>query len=185
MSKKRGRETARDMLFSMGAVLLTVLLIMGITYRPHAQKIPTANFEQAQAVAIEQGSWPILVPGGNTPVTPPGYQLTQARFEAESYGKSGASRWYLGYKTATGAYVSLWQSDGNQKKILAATSNNGTCARQLRITGEIWQMCTQNKPLARVLYHSFSNNTAFVSGTVPFAELAKFAESLAPVTKGS
>jgi len=185
MAKKRGRETARDMIFSMGAVLLTVLIIMGITYRSHAQKMPAANFEQAQVVALGQGSWPILVPGKTTGGTPAGYQLTQARFEAESYGKPGASRWYLGYKTSQGAYVSLWQSDGNQKKIIAATSNNGICSGEMKIAGQIWQKCAQKKPLSRVLYHSFGTNTAFVSGTAPFAELANFVAGLAPVTKGS
>lgn len=185
MAKKRGRETARDMIFSMGAVLLTVLIIMGITYRSHAQKMPSANFAQAQSIALGQGSWPILIPGNTSGGTPTGYQLTQARFEAESYGKPGASRWYLGYKTAVGDYLSLWQSDGNQKEILVATSNNGTCSGQMKIAGEIWQMCAQKKPLSRVLYHSFGTNTAFVSGTAPFAELAKFVAGLVPVTKGS
>lgn len=185
MAKKRGRETARDMIFSMGAVLLTVLIIMGITYRSHAQKMPTANFEQARSVAEGQGSWPILVPGNTDSGTPSGYQLTQARFEAESYGKQGDSRWYLGYKTSEGNYVSLWQSDGNQKKIIAAVSNNGTCSGEMKIAGQLWQMCAQKKPLSRVLYRSFGLNTAFVSGTATFAELAKFVAGLVPVTKGS
>lgn len=185
MAKKRGRETARDMIFSMGAVLLTVLIIMGITYRSHAQKMPVANFDQAKTTALSQGSWPILVPGSSSGGTPIGYQLTQARFEAESYGKPGTSRWYLGYKTAAGDYVSLWQSDGEQKQIIAAASNNGTCSGQMKISGEIWQMCAQKKPLARLLYRALGTDTAYVSGTASFAELAKFVADLIPVTKGS
>ena len=185
MAKKRGRETARDMIFSMGAVLLTVLIIMGITYRSHSQKMPAANFAQAQALAVGQGSWPVLVPGDTSGGTPNGYQLTQARFEAESYGKPGSSRWYLGYKTSAGDYVWLWQGDGNQKEIVAGAANNGACVGQMKIAGEIWRKCAQKKPLARVLYRSLGSNTAVVSGTAPFAELAKFVAGLVPVTKGS
>jgi len=183
MAKKRGRETARDMIFSMGAVLFTVLLIMGITYRSHAQKMATANFEQAQALAIGEGAWPILVPGHTTGGTPAGYKLTQARFEAESYGKPGASRWYLGYKTSAGEYVSLWQSDGDPKQIIAAAANNGLCSGQMKIAGHNWNMCSQKKPLSRLLYRALGADFAFVSGTASFAELAKFAGSLVPVTK--
>jgi Protein of unknown function (DUF4245) len=185
MAKKRGRETARDMIFSMGAVLLTVLIIMGITYRSHGQKMPVANFDQAQSTALSQGSWPILVPGRGSGGTLAGYQLTQARFEAESYGKPGASRWYLGYKTAAGEYVSLWQSDGDQKQIIAAASNNGVCSGQMKIAGKTWSMCSQKKPLARLLYRPLGADTAYVSGTASFAELAKFVALLVPVTKGS
>lgn len=183
MAKKRGRETARDMIFSMGAVLLTVLIIMGITYRSHSQKMPEANFAQAQKLAIGQGSWPILVPSNATDGTPVGYKLTQARFEAESYGKPGTSRWYLGYKTAQDDYVSLWQSDGNQKQIIAAAANNGPCAGQMKIAGEIWKMCSQKKPLSHVIYRSFGTNTAVISGTASFAELARFAAGLISVAK--
>lgn len=183
MAKKRGRETARDMIFSMGAVLLAVLIIMGITYRTHSQKMPAANFNQAKTLAIGQGAWPILIPGNAADGTPSGYQLTQARFEAESYGKPGTSRWYLGYKTSADEFISLWQSDGDQKKIIAAASNNGPCSGQMRIAGEVWFMCSQKKPLARVLYHPFETNTAVVSGTATFAELAKFVSGLVPVSK--
>jgi hypothetical protein len=185
MAKKRGRETARDMIFSMGAVLLTVLIIMGITYRSHAQKMPAANFKQAQELAVGQGSWPILVPGNTSGGIPKGYQLTQARFEAESYGKPGTSRWYLGYKTSAGDYVSLWQSDGNRKQIITAAANNGPCSGQMKIAGEIWQMCAQKKPLSRVLYRSLGPSTAVVSGTAAFTELATFVAQLVPLTKGS
>mgnify|MGYP000028128347 CR=1 FL=1 len=185
MAKKRGRETARDMIFSMGAVLLTVLLILGITYRSHSQKMPDANFAQAQSLATSQGSWPILVPANATDGTPAGYTLTQARFEAESYGKPGASRWYLGYKTPANQYVSLWQSDGNESQVIAAAANNGPCSGQIEISGDIWKMCSQKKPLARVFYRSLGSNLAVVSGTASFAELAKFIEGLRPVSKSS
>ena len=145
--------------------------------------MPVANFVQAKSLAQSQGSWPILIPDNVADGTPAGYQLTQARFEAESYGKPGTSRWYLGYKTPAEKYVSLWQSDGNQKKIIAAAANNGPCSGQMKIAGEIWFMCLQKKPLARALYHSFGTNTAVVSGTASFAELAKFVSGLVTVSK--
>jgi len=174
MAKKRGRESARDMIYSMGAVLVTVLIILGVTYRSHHQMTNSVDYQSALASARSQSSWPILTPTN----IPKGFKVTQARFEPESYGQAGTTRWYLGFQTAQGEYVSLWQSDGPTQTIVAAASNGGNCSSTIALAGTKWTTCLQTKPLARTLYRLNGKQTIVVSGTVSQQELEDFAASL-------
>ena len=179
MAKKRGRETARDMVFSMGAVLLTVLIILGVTYRSHSQQSFAVNYSAALQSATEAGSWPIQVPTH----LPPEYRLTQARFEPESYGKPGQSRWYLGYQTPNHEYLSIWQSDGALKKIVRSASNDGICSGTVLVAGHLWFKCQNAKPKSRVIYRQLGPDSIVISGTVSFAVLQQVAENLRIATK--
>jgi len=179
MAKKRGCETARDMIFSMGAVLLTVFIILGVTYRSHSQQSFSPNYQAALQLAIQEGSWPIQTPTK----LPADYQLTQARFEPESYGKPGQSRWYLGYQTPNNRYLSIWQTDGPLKKIVASASNNGICSGSVSVADSIWFKCENAKPESRVIYRPLGADSVIISGTVSFAELQNVAANLTAVTK--
>ncbi|MBU6347869.1 MAG: DUF4245 family protein [Actinomycetales bacterium] len=183
MAKKRGRESARDMIFSMGAVLLTVLVILGVTYRSHNQQMPKADFSAALATAKTAANWPILVPTLAKSGTPEGYQLTQARFEAESYGQVGSSRWYLGYQDNHGEFVSIWQSDGSRTRVIAAASNDGNCSKSIEVKDATWSYCQQVKPLTRTIYRDFGEYLVVISGTVSESKLVNLAESLVAVKK--
>lgn len=176
MARKRGRENARDMVYSMGAVLVAVLIILGITYRSHQQVSQSVDFNSALKSAISQSSWPILVPSQ----IPSDYQVTSARFEPESYGSAGQMRWYIGYRTGENQYVSLWQSDGPTQAIVAAASNNGECLQRVTFTGNEWTSCFQRKPLTRALYRTENDQTIVVSGTLRQNELETFASRLKP-----
>ncbi|NBU31944.1 MAG: DUF4245 domain-containing protein [Actinobacteria bacterium] len=178
MAKKRGRETARDMVFSMGAVLLTVLVILTITFRKHDQTLPEANFTSALSAAQAQSNWPVFIPSVEILNSPTKFKLTQARYEAESYGNSTDTRWYLGYRTAENRYISLWQSDGQIEQIVATASNEGQCIGSVQIAGKLWQKCSQAKPLSRVIFRKDGDTVLVVSGTESFPNLINFAAGL-------
>lgn len=174
--KPRGRETAYDMVLSMGAVLLAVALILIISWRPQKEVLPTVDYQAAVANARLQQTWPILIPAS----IPEGFKATSARFEPESYGSSGDVRWYLGFQTPSQEFVSLWQSDGPVKKVVAAASNNATCDGSTKIGGVTWSKCEVPDPITRAMYKTDGEVTTIVSGTASWDELTAFASSLTP-----
>ena len=183
MAKKRGRETARDMIFSMCAVLIPVLIILAVTYRPHGQQTAKVDLKSALSTAEAAAAWPILVPSVETDGEFSNWKLTQARFEAESYGQAGTSRWFLGYQSPENKFVSIWQSDGDRNRIIAAATNNGACTTAIKIVGNQWQSCSQSQPLTRAIYRDFGEFLIVISGTANNSDLAAVAKSLVEVKK--
>jgi hypothetical protein len=174
--KPRGRETAWDMVLSMGAVIATVGVIMLIAWRPQQEVKQEVDYESAVASAVIAQTWPISIPE----TLPTGYRATSARLEPESYGESGDIRWILGFQTAANEYVSIWQSDGPVKSVVAAATNSATCDATETIGGEVWQKCETDKPLTRAFVKTDGDVTSIVSGTSSWDELLRFAESLIP-----
>ena len=175
--KPRGKETAYDMVLSMGAVLATVAIILIITHRSHQQTMPTVDYSGAVALAQSQSQLAVDVP---SPL-PSGYVATSARFEAESYGASGDVRWYLGYRTPAGEYVSLWQSTGPSARVVGAATSGAVCGTTLTVGSATWQTCVNQKPLTRALVRVGNGVTTVVSGTADFSELRAFANTLQPL----
>jgi hypothetical protein len=172
--KPRGRETAWDMVLSMGAVIATVGVIMLLAWRPQEEVKQQVDYDSAVASAVLAQTWPILIPKS----LPAGYQTTSARLEPESYGEPGDIRWLLGFQTPTADYVSLWQSDGPVRPVQAAATNSAICESTESINGVTWQKCETAKPLTRAYVMTKGDVTSIVSGTAPWGELLRFAESL-------
>lgn len=172
--KPRGRETAWDMVLSMGAVIATVGVIMLIAWRPQQEVKQQVDYKSAVASAVLAQTWPISVPK----ILPAGYQATSARIEPESYGEPGDIRWILGFQTNSDEYVSLWQSDGPITKVVSAATNSADCASTEIINGVTWQKCETDKPLTRAYVKTEGEVTSIVSGTAQWDELLRFAESL-------
>jgi len=179
LKKPRGKETAYDMVLSMGAVLVTVALILIVTHRSRQQTVQPVDYAGAVALAQSQSQLAVDVP---SPL-PTGYVVTSARFEAESYGATGDVRWYLGYRTPTGEYISLWQSTGPSARVIAGATNGALCEGALTIGSTTWSSCSKEKPLTRALALVRNGVTSVISGTSNFSELKTFASSLQPLKK--
>jgi hypothetical protein len=172
--KPRGRETAWDMVLSMLAVIATVGVIMLLAWRPQQEVKQRVDYETAVDSAVISQTWPISIPQS----LPAGYQATSARLEPESYGELGDIRWIIGFQTADNEYVSLWQSDGPTRRVVAAATNSAPCQATESINGTTWQKCEIDKPLTRAFVKTEGELTSVVSGTAPWDELLEFAESL-------
>ena len=172
--KPRGRETAWDMILSMGAVIAAVGVIMLLAWRPQEEVKQQIDYETAVASAVIAQVWPISIPE----TLPAGYQATSARLEPESYGEPGDIRWILGFQTESGEYVSLWQSDGPPGRVVAPATNSAPCESTEMINGAIWQKCEIGKPLTRAFVKRDGDLTSIVSGTAQWEELLRFAETL-------
>lgn len=174
MAKKRGRENAYDMVLSLSAVFAAVVIILVITWRPQEQVVMTVDYAGAQQQALAGSNWPIYVPSE----IPTGYKVTAARFEAESYGDSGDSRWYIGLTSSDEKFISLWQSDGKASQVKAAATNSGECSETQIISGQEWEKCFTEKPETRAFVRTDQEMIYVVSGNADYAALQKFIESL-------
>ena len=181
--KPRGRETAWDMILSMAAVIGTVGIIMLLAWRPQEKVVQSVDYQAAVANAKLSQTWQVSVP---TKI-PAGYKATSARFGPESYGDTGDFRWLIGFQTPEDEYISLWQSDGPQRKVIATATNRAPCDDTETITNNktgvvsTWQKCEVAKPLTRAYVQTTREVTTVVSGTVPWQELQEFAASLEPL----
>ncbi len=174
MAKKRGRENPYDMVLSLGAVFIAVVIVLAITWRPTEQAKQAVDYQGAQALAVATANWPIFVPNAG----PENYQVTAARFESESYGEPGDTRWYLGFTNKSQEYISLWQSDGSAKAVQNAATNNATCTETELIAELSWDKCFTEKPLTRSYVRVDGEIIYVVSGTASWSDLTKFINSL-------
>ena len=179
MAKKRGRETAYDMVLSLGAVFIAIAVVLILTWRPHHQAVQAVDYAGQQELALSVANWPVLIPNE----IPKGYEVTSARFEPESYGEKGNTRWYLGFTNKNQEFISLWQSDGYLSKVQAAATNNGDCPDSVTIGGQVWQKCIATKPETRALVLKQDHIIYAVSGTASFEDLTNFTNSLIPTVK--
>lgn len=174
MAKKRGRETAYDMVLSLGAILATVLVVLVVSWRPKHELMQSVDFESAKSNAIATSSWPILIPKE----IPNGLSVTSARLEMESYGEPGDTRWYLGFTGKNNEFISLWQSDGTLSKVKSASTNDGTCSEEVTIAGNSWQKCESAKPETRAYVKTDGEIITVISGTADWSALENFINSL-------
>lgn len=178
--KPRGRETAWDMILSMAAVIATVGVIMLLAWRPQQEIVQSVDYPAAVENAKLSAIWPISIPSD----LPQGYRATSARFEPESFGDPGDVRWMVGFQTQAGEYISIWQSDGPKRKVIATATNDAECEGTELITNKItavastWQKCEIAKPLTRSFVQTNGEVTTVVAGTVQWTELLEFAQSL-------
>lgn len=179
MAKKRGRETAYDMVLSLGAVFIAVAVVLVVTWRPKHQSVAPVDYANAKSLALTAANWPVL----NPTQLPADYQVTSARFEAESYGEPGDSRWYLGLTSSDQKFISLWQSDGFLKDIQSAATNAGKCSTVISINGQDWTKCEAQKPETRSLVRKSDDLIYIVSGTADWNDLTDFAESLETLSR--
>lgn len=175
VAKPRVMQNVHDMVLSMGLVIAVVALLLGVTHRSHQQVVYPVDYDATVAQAASSGAFPIVEP---SPL-PEGLTPSVARFEPETYGKAGDMRLYVGFTTASGGFVSVWQSNGGHDKVIANATNDGAC--EAAVDG--WQRCEQAKPLTRALVRVGDSPTLVVSGTVDWATLAAVRDSLAPARK--
>ena len=173
MAKKRGRETAYDMVLSMGAVFIAVVVVLLIAWRPQKDYIQPVDYKGAISNAVLNSNWPVLVPNK----IPTGFEVTSARFEVETYGDSGDTRWYLGY-ASTDEFISLWQSDGKVERIKSAAIPNVQCNETQSIANETWQKCESADTETRGYLRRENDLIYIVSGTTDWSKLQDFIKSL-------
>lgn len=174
--KPRHLQSARDMVFSLSAVLIPVVVILAITWRSHDQYVPEIDYDGAVTQAVASSPFPIQVPSQ----IPDGYDVSTAGFEAETYGKTGDVRWRISLISQQREFISLWQTTGPQAEVLDVATNSGVCDGTEDIAGASWTVCDHGNPESRAYFTQSDGVLTVVYGTVSFEELATFINSLSP-----
>lgn len=175
MAKKpRGRETARDMIWSMGVVLGLVAIILAITWRAKPAAIRAVDYKQVISQVQGTAPWPLLVPSS----VGSDWTATSARLESDDAGEQGDVRWYLGFITGDERFVASWQTDAPIKNALKAAVSGASCDAP-SATGE-WTKCELPEQDTHVLYRTDKDYSVIVYGTVTPELLSTYANSLTP-----
>lgn len=170
--RKRGRQTARDMIISMVVVAGAVLLI----WLPTRPSPPSDTVKVVDPAPVIQGArqaetWPVLAPVG----LPAGWRCTSARIEQAADGQDVV---HLGYLSPTQTYVGLEQSATKATSFVYDASVGGREKGAAEVAGQQWTTYENEAGDHRALVRAADGATYVVVGTGPYDQLEEFASRL-------
>ena len=101
-TKKRGYETLRDMLLSLGVILAGVLLFVALQPKNHQNPIPAVDWKPQVDILRNSAKYPVVIPD---PV-PAGWEINYARI-----GNAGATELHLGLVRDRKRFAQLDETD--------------------------------------------------------------------------
>ncbi|HSA51191.1 MAG TPA: DUF4245 domain-containing protein [Yinghuangia sp.] len=173
MAKKRGLETVRDMVFSLGAVGIVVVLLL--LFGRHSEQDPvkpidyTLKFQQASQVA----PYPLLAPEGLAERWRP----TSAYFDGTDPDET---TWHIGFINPADEYAAVEQGNGTPDDFVKDKGKNGRPVGFVDVAGEQWK--SYDGPKYRSLVRVENGVTTMVTGTATYEDLATLAAALRPAT---
>lgn len=178
MTRKRGSETASDMVRSMLVVggVTIVVLVMGASRQllfpsgDSAKRVRVVDYANEVAAARRLAPGEVLTPTG----LPSGWRATSARLNPHG----SAVDLHLGFVTPADKYAQLGESTGDAEPFRAATLDKGSqVLGPTDIAGVRWeQRRTAAGELA--LLRTSGRATIIVTGNATLAELQTLASSL-------
>lgn len=171
VAKKRGLETVRDMVFSLGAVGIVVVLLL--LFGRHSEQDPvkpidyTLQFQQASQVA----PYPLLAPEG----LPERWRATSADFDGVDPAQT---TWHIGFINPAEEYAAVEQTNGTPDAFVKDKGKNGKAGGAFDVAGEPWK--SYEGPKYRSLVRVQNGVTTVVTGTATYQDLATLAAALRP-----
>ncbi len=175
--RRRGRETARDMVWSMAVVGIFVAFLVVVTYRDKPDAVRVIDPAESLAVAQALAPFDVVAPVG----LPPTWQATSARYEsATTSAVPNAALWHVGYVTPSRDYAALDQAEG-EPSVLVRTLVDGAQERGGG-TGAFagWQRWESADGERRAYVLKGPDSSLTIHGNADDAELAVLAGSLTP-----
>jgi hypothetical protein len=152
--RKRGRESAADMVRSLGLVLLVVLAVWFLARPPHSDEQKIRVVDPTSDVQAFTGA----VPGGAVPRTmPEGWQTTVSRYDPET------QLLRLGWVTPAGHYAEYAAAPRPTRSFLADITGAAPEVGTVNIDGTSWTQYRKDDVIS--LVHVFGTTTV-VLGTV-------------------
>lgn len=169
--KERGRESAADMVRSLGLVMLLVVPLWFLAQPGRDAEEPVREVDQSR----ELRAWSSSVPGAPAPARElPGWRPTVSDLP------SGGLR--LGWNTASGQYAELAATTGAADPFVAELVGEATEDGALDVGGSPWTRYTE--PDGSIsLVRRFDGVTVVVGtfrGTAPLEELVALAGTVGP-----
>ena len=177
-SHSRLRQSARDMVFSLGviAVPIALILVLQPATAPAApvSTISAADFQNTLAAARSGESFPLLVPSG----LPSSWKVT-----SENYTEPGttAADWHIGYVIAGDTYAEVEQTTEPIGGFLNDQKSNASETANVQINGVTWQEYEGTTPsaLKTLLVRTATGSmTDLVAGSASLGQLEQLAGSL-------
>lgn len=174
---RRGRETVRDMVWSLAAVGVFVVFILGVTYRakPDAVQVvdPTTAVVSARAAAPFVVRVPVAL---NSQWRP-----TSARYEPPSFSSvPEATVFHLGYVTPQEQYAAVEQTDATAARAVRTLFEGGTDSGAGTGAFAGWERWQADSGRRQAYVRELGDSALIVQGSASDAELAELADSLRP-----
>ncbi|MGW5864511.1 DUF4245 domain-containing protein [Streptomyces sp. NPDC055239] len=169
MAGRQGKQTVRNMLWSM----TVIVLVAGVIYIfiPHDDsKSPAKRVDYRVELlsARRAAAYPVAAPEGLAKAWTP----TSVRFD----GSKGDS-WHLGFLDPSGEYVVVKQSTEKPVKFIEEATQRAVRTKTTEeIGGETWRRYKGETYDA--LVREDKGATTVVAGTAPFGQLAEMAQAL-------
>ncbi|MDA4890085.1 DUF4245 domain-containing protein [Streptomyces sp. MS2A] len=175
MAGTKGKQkTARDMVLSLGVILLAGLVMW--LFIPHddgdGPDIKRVDYTVELTTARRAAPYPVAAPEGLAKEWKP----TSVRYRGAE-----DNAWHLGYHAPDGEYVAVEQSTGRPAEFIEEASQGGRkTGTTEEIGGRTWTRYTGGRYEALVLQDTggVKGATTVVAGTGSFEQLGKMAAAL-------
>jgi hypothetical protein len=190
--KRRGFETARDMVWSLATIAVLIGVILALNWRPTPDAVREVDWRPVVEAARQALAWPVLAPGSDLE----GWTSTSARNEPVP---GDERRVFIGWVTPTGEFASLQQStlEGTERRswlrnasrqgrtvTIPAGSDVGvvSAGSWTDTSDRTWQTLESvdggQRTLVREVVQDGREVTYLVTGTASWNELQQLATSL-------
>ncbi|MEJ5866571.1 DUF4245 domain-containing protein [Pseudokineococcus sp. 5B2Z-1] len=178
--RPRPRQTARDMVVSLGVILACAAVVLLFLPRPQAVEQPPVDVAGAAAGAQQRVGFPVPVPA-----VPDGWTPNAARVDS---GPDGVTTWVVGWVTPSEEYAGLRVAGSATERWVRDVTSAGTEEGVQDVDGEGWRVFSaaperRSDPPRRALVREEGGTTTAVLGTAEFPELVELAAAVqaAPV----
>jgi hypothetical protein len=169
--RRRGRESAGDMVRSLAIVLALVIVVLALTLRHNPPGKPhRIDYRGVLAQARNVAPYDVVSPVG----LPRSWTATSAR----TSGSAASFAWHLGLVTPDGDYAAVEQSDGDPQSFVTGFVGHGSRAGTATIHGQRWRRFDSGQPEKRALVLDSDAVTTVVTGGASWTELRRLAASL-------
>jgi hypothetical protein len=172
--RARGPHTVADMIRSLGLVLLLVVVVVLITFRPQGQSVTVVDYRATLAAARSGAPFPLVGPM-ELPVT---WKATSAYYDPP-LSNMGVAAWHVGFVTAAGRYAGFEQTDGIASGVLRDVLGDPVdLGRAWTVSDESWERWASSAGDRHALVRSVGGVTTVVDGSADWPELEQLAGSL-------
>jgi len=180
-ARGRGLGSLRSLIISMVVIMVAVLAWVAMVPRVSEINQPAVDVSSVARQVRQETGWAI-----SQPVLPAGWKATNVRFETAA---DGVRTWHAGYLSPDGQYLSIDQTAaaGGSDSWISDRTSRGRTEGTLAAAGKTWLKLSAPDILQRSLVSkgtSAPDLATVLSGTAPYAQLARFAEALRPVPAG-
>ncbi len=170
----RGPHTVADMVRSLGLVLLLVVVVVLITFRPQGQAVTVVDYRGLLASARTGSAFPLADPVG----LPTTWKATSAYYDPPAQSL-GVTTWHVGFITGDGQYAGFEQTDGvvegALRDVLGDPVDQG---RTSQVGSASWERWADSAGDRRALVRIADGVAVVVDGSAEWSELEQLAGSL-------